>query len=68
MPQVKKPDDLQLFANHPVFQFEAQFFPASLHHIMLNAFCSSKPFRELSAACVPFSFQGVPFLRVRVES
>jgi hypothetical protein len=22
----KKPDDLQLIANHPVFQFEASFF------------------------------------------
>ena len=25
-PAYKKPDDLQLIANHPVFQFEASFF------------------------------------------
>ena len=25
----KKPDDLQLIANHPVFQFEIEFFPTS---------------------------------------
>lgn len=35
MPQVKKPDDLQLFANHPVFQFETEFFPSLFLHFQI---------------------------------
>ena len=29
----KKPDDLQLIANHPVFQFEDWFFPTSFKRV-----------------------------------
>jgi len=29
----KKPDDLHLIANHPVFQFENRFFPTSFKRV-----------------------------------
>ena len=29
----KKPDDLQLFANHPVFQFETEFFQSLVKNL-----------------------------------
>ena len=31
----KKPDDLQLIANHSVFQFETEFFPSLFLHFQI---------------------------------